>query len=200
MAWMKRAMGLREMEAPETILELTGCCLGWLVLRGEGPRLGQAERVRERVGIGWGCCEKEGDLGAPLGCWTQTCPLRFESVGILRNAKCLKFRSRPFFVCFEHRAWRKTPLKPKSFQPFNWPFRPPVQAGKHARRSANQIEAPSPAGTISAPPLGGRFPVRAPKILFSGLSPLDLPLSGVLGIHVHTFPGFPLFHGFSPVL
>ena len=79
-------------------------------------------------------------------------------------------------------------------------FAPPVQAGKHASWTANQIEAPCPAGTISAPPLGGRFPVRAPKIMFSGLSPLDLPLSGVLGIHAHTFPGFPLFHGYSPGL
>ena len=50
-------------------------------------------------------------------------------------------------------------------------FAPPVQAGKDAARSANQIEAPCPAGTISAPPPGGLFPVRAPKILFSGLSP-----------------------------
>ena len=104
------------------------------------------------------------------------------------------------FVRFEHRAWRKTPLKPKIFKHSIGRFAPPVQAGKHASRSANQIEAPCPAGTISAPPLGGRFPVRAPKILFSGLSPLDLALSGVLEIHAHTFPGFPLFHGYSPLL
>ena len=108
-----------------------------------------------------------------------------------------KFSSQALFVRFEHRAWRKTPLKPKVFKHSIGRFAPPVQAGKHASRSANQIEAPSPAGTISAPPLGGRFAVRAQKIMFSGLSPLDLPLSGVLEIHVHTFPGFPFFHGYS---
>ena len=34
------------------------------------------------------------------------------------------------FVRFEHRAWRKPPLKPKSLQSFNWPFRPALPSRK----------------------------------------------------------------------
>ena len=46
------------------------------------------------------------------------------------NPHLFEVQFNALFVRFEHREWRKTPTKPKTFHPFNWPFRPACPSRK----------------------------------------------------------------------
>ena len=97
------------------------------------------------------------------------------------------------FVRFEHRAWRKTPLKPKSLQTFNWPFRPACPSRK-TRRPVSQPDRGAPSSRDDLSPAAWRpFPSSRSKNIVFRLVPPGSASEWSTGNPRTHFSGFSVF-------
>ena len=102
------------------------------------------------------------------------------------------------FVRFEHRAWRKPPTKPKSFQPFNWPFRPACPSRK-TRSPDNQPDRGALPSQDNLSPAAWRpFPSsRSKNTVFRLVPPGSASEWRTVNPRTH-FSGFPPFSRVFP--